>query len=92
VGYTGAPKRASLAVGGSGPAVSGRKGDVRFPTLADLRWRVDVTISTSSLNRVLKPTLLFQLTLSDGTHARTRAPTLHDTHRTQRAMQAGEMP
>jgi hypothetical protein len=57
-----------LAVGpGSGPAVSGRKGDVRFPTLADLRWRVDVTISTSSLNRVLKPTLLFQLTLSDGT-------------------------
>lgn len=92
MGYTGAPKRASLAVGGSGPAVSGRKGDVRFPTLADLRWRVDVTISTSSLNRVLKPTLLFQLTLSDGTHARTRAPTLHDTHRTQRAMQAGEMP
>jgi hypothetical protein len=82
-----------LAVGGSGPAVSGRKGDVRFPTLADLRWRVDVTISTSSLNRVLKPTLLFQLTLSDGTittaHARARR---HDTHRTQRAMQAGEMP
>ena len=38
-----------------------------FPTLAQLRWRVDVAISTSSLSRVLRPTVLLQMTLSDGT-------------------------
>ena len=37
-----------------------------FPTLAQLRWRVDVAISTSSLSRVLRPTVMLQLTLSDG--------------------------
>ena len=33
---------------------------------ADVRWRVDVTISTTSLSRVFKPTIPLQLTLSDG--------------------------
>jgi hypothetical protein len=37
-----------------------------FPTLARLRWRVDVAISTSALSRVLRPTVLMELTLSDG--------------------------
>ena len=33
---------------------------------ADVRWRVDVTISTTSLSRVFKPTIPMQITLSDG--------------------------
>jgi hypothetical protein len=37
-----------------------------FPTVDDVRWRVDVTISTTHLSRVLKPYVLMQLTLSDG--------------------------
>jgi hypothetical protein len=37
-----------------------------FPTVEDVRWRVDVTISTTHLSRVLKPSVLMQLTLSDG--------------------------
>jgi len=42
----------------------------RLPTLEALRWRLDVTISTSSLHRVLRPALTMQTTLSDGsTHA-----------------------
>ena len=39
---------------------------IRYPTLKSANWRVDVTISTSSLSRVLKPSVLMQLTLSDG--------------------------
>ncbi len=39
---------------------------VRYPTLEELKWRVDVTISSSSLSRVLKPTILMQTTTSDG--------------------------
>lgn len=38
-----------------------------FPHLADVRWRIDVTISTTSLARVFKPSIPMQLTLSDGT-------------------------
>lgn len=37
-----------------------------LPTLDSLRWRVDVAISTSALNRVLEPTVLMELKLSDG--------------------------
>ncbi|XP_022086187.1 COMM domain-containing protein 5-like isoform X2 [Acanthaster planci] len=38
----------------------------RLPTLDRLRWRLDVGISTSALNRVLEPTILMELTLSNG--------------------------
>eukprot|EP00939_MAST-03C_sp_MAST-3C-sp1_P000067 g67.t1 len=38
----------------------------RYPTLKNLKWRVDVTISTSSLSRVLKPSVLMEMSLSDG--------------------------
>lgn len=37
-----------------------------LPTVDSLRWRLDVTISTSSLHRVLRPALTMQTTLSDG--------------------------
>lgn len=39
---------------------------IGFPKLAGFRWRVDVTISTTQSLRVLKPSIIFQLTLSDG--------------------------
>eukprot|EP00731_Ephydatia_muelleri_P030928 Em0022g442a len=39
---------------------------VRLPRLDSLRWRVDVTISNSVLNRVLEPSILLEMTLSDG--------------------------
>ncbi|XP_072040400.1 COMM domain-containing protein 5-like [Amphiura filiformis] len=38
----------------------------RLPTLQRLKWRLDVAISTSALNRVLEPTILMETTLSDG--------------------------
>ncbi|XP_052793405.1 COMM domain-containing protein 5-like [Mya arenaria] len=38
----------------------------RLPQLEALKWRVDVGISTSVLNRVLEPTVLMEMTLSDG--------------------------
>jgi COMM domain containing 5 len=36
------------------------------PRLTSTRWRVDVAISTSSLNKCLKPSILMQLGLSNG--------------------------
>jgi len=39
---------------------------VRLPQLETFRWRVDVTISNSSLHRVLEPSILMEMTLSDG--------------------------
>lgn len=39
---------------------------VALPSISGVRWRVDVAISTTSLSRVFKPTVLLQLTLSDG--------------------------
>jgi hypothetical protein len=39
---------------------------IRQPALASFDWRVDVTISTSSVDRVLKPTILVRLSTSDG--------------------------
>ena len=41
-------------------------GDRVLPTVADLRWRIDVTVSTSAMSRVFKPTVLMELVLSDG--------------------------
>lgn len=38
----------------------------RFPTLNNFQWRVDVSISTSALSRVLEPTANFKMVLSDG--------------------------
>lgn len=46
-------------------AGQGSKG-ASLPTLDSLRWRLDVTISTSSLHRVLRPQLTMQCALSDG--------------------------
>jgi len=45
-------------------AADGRR--VRLPGLASFKWRVDVAISTSSLKRAMKPSVLMQMTLSDG--------------------------
>ncbi|KAH3759570.1 glutamate receptor 3 [Pelomyxa schiedti] len=39
---------------------------VRYPALVDLKWRVDVTISTSSMSRSLAPYVLMEMTTSDG--------------------------
>merc|ERR1719384_2824215 len=41
-------------------------GDVSYPHFENLRWRLDVTISNSNLKRVLKPSLVLSITLSDG--------------------------
>ena len=41
-------------------------GDVSYPHFQNLRWRLDVTISNSNLKRVLKPSLVLSITLSDG--------------------------
>ncbi|XP_020910047.1 COMM domain-containing protein 5 [Exaiptasia diaphana] len=37
-----------------------------LPKLDSLRWRVDVAISTSALNRVLEPSILMETQLSNG--------------------------
>ncbi|KAJ1453310.1 HCaRG protein-domain-containing protein [Pelagophyceae sp. CCMP2097] len=37
-----------------------------FPRLSSVDWRVDVTISTSHLERVLKPSVTLRLVLTDG--------------------------
>lgn len=37
-----------------------------LPTLEELRWRLDVSISTSALHRVLRPQLTLQCELSNG--------------------------
>lgn len=39
--------------------------DPHLPTLLDFKWRVDVSISTSSLARALQPSVLMQMKLSD---------------------------
>jgi hypothetical protein len=39
---------------------------VSLPSIVNVRWRVDVTISSTSLSRVFRPSVLLQLTLSDG--------------------------
>ncbi len=42
------------------------KNIIRAPHVVDMKWRVDVTISTSSLSRALRPGVTMQLFLSDG--------------------------
>jgi len=37
-----------------------------LPALEQLRWRVDILLSTSAVSRVLRPAVLLQCTLSDG--------------------------
>lgn len=39
---------------------------VRLPTLAALRWRVDVCISSGLLSRVMRPNIMLQCVLSSG--------------------------
>lgn len=34
-----------------------------FPTLEKFRWRLNITISSSSTTKVMQPTLLFQVTI-----------------------------
>ncbi|KAM4622082.1 COMM domain-containing protein 5 [Polymixia lowei] len=48
--------------------------DPQLPSIEDFRWRVDVTISTSSLARALQPSILMQMKLSDGTFQRFEVP------------------
>ena len=36
------------------------------PQLEHLRWRVDVVLSTSSVSKVLRPSVLLRAVLSDG--------------------------
>lgn len=43
------------------------KNRVSFPSLQSLRWRVDVTVSSGALSRIMRPNILFQLVLSDTT-------------------------
>ncbi|KAM9325369.1 COMM domain-containing protein 5 [Gastrophryne carolinensis] len=50
------------------------KQGVRLPTVEDLRWRVDVAISTSSLSRALQPSILMQMKLSNGESHRFEVP------------------
>lgn len=38
----------------------------RLPRLVQLKWRVDVAISTSVLNRVLEPSIIMEMTFSNG--------------------------
>ena len=39
---------------------------MRLPGLKQFKWRTDVAISTSSLKRALKPSVLMQMELSNG--------------------------
>jgi len=39
---------------------------LRYPTLEAVKWRVDVTISTQTMSRVLKPSVLMEIHTSDG--------------------------
>ena len=41
--------------------VSASQSHIRFPKLQSLRWRVDVVISSGSLSRVMKPTILMRV-------------------------------
>jgi len=47
-------------------ASSSSRAAVALPSISDLSWRVDVTVSTTSLSRVFRPSITLQVTLSDG--------------------------
>ncbi|KAM5211139.1 COMM domain-containing protein 5 isoform 1-T4 [Hipposideros larvatus] len=59
---------ASVVFGSQRPVLDSmvRQQGAWLPHVTDLRWRVDVAISTSALARSLQPSILMQLTLSDG--------------------------
>ena len=38
----------------------------RRRVVAGMKWRVDVSISTSSLDKIMKPSVMVELSLSDG--------------------------
>lgn len=57
------PARESGTWGFRGPLAS----HTASPAQVDMKWRVDVSISTSHLERVMKPSVMIELTLSDGT-------------------------
>ncbi|XP_060611993.2 COMM domain-containing protein 5 isoform X1 [Anolis sagrei] len=46
----------------------------KLPRIEDLKWRVDVAISSSSLARALQPSILMQMKLSDGSAHRFEVP------------------
>jgi len=46
--------------------VQEKESDVCFPRLVELDYRVDVTITTSEMDRVLKPTVLMRIVDSKG--------------------------
>ncbi|AWP12486.1 COMM domain-containing protein 5 isoform 2 [Scophthalmus maximus] len=48
--------------------------DPHLPTIEELKWRVDVAISTSSLARAMQPSVLMQMKLSDGSFKRFEVP------------------
>lgn len=48
--------------------------DPHLPKVEAFKWRVDVTISTSSLARALQPSVLMQMKLSDGSFHRFEVP------------------
>ncbi|XP_038162194.1 COMM domain-containing protein 5 [Cyprinodon tularosa] len=48
--------------------------DPHLPSMEEFKWRVDVSISTSSLARALQPSVLMQLKLSDGSFQRFEVP------------------
>ncbi|XP_035505765.2 COMM domain-containing protein 5 [Scophthalmus maximus] len=48
--------------------------DPHLPTIEELKWRVDVAISTSSLARAMQPSVLMQMKLSDGSFNRFEVP------------------
>lgn len=50
------------------------QGDPHLPSLQELKWRVDVAISTGSLSRALQPSVLMQLRLSDGSVQQFQVP------------------
>jgi len=39
---------------------------IHYPTISNLKWRVDVVISTSFLSRIISPVVLMEVTSSDG--------------------------
>ena len=43
-----------------------KRSTVAFPSLVNTRWRVDITICSSALARVMKPSVLMEFTLSTG--------------------------
>ncbi|KAL3878306.1 hypothetical protein ACJMK2_030669 [Sinanodonta woodiana] len=59
---------ASVVFGSRRPQIESNSLDSRprLPQLENLKWRVDVAISTSVLNRVLDPAVFMEMTLSNG--------------------------